>query len=60
METRRNTYRILEGKPEENRPLGRSRCRWKDNTKMNLREIVWIGFIWLRTGDSGGLLGTRQ
>jgi hypothetical protein len=32
------TYRILVGKPDGKRPLGRPRCRWEDNTKMDLRE----------------------
>jgi hypothetical protein len=36
-----NAYRILVGKPEGKRPLGRPRCRWVDNIKMNLREIGW-------------------
>jgi hypothetical protein len=35
----RNAYRILVGKPEGKRPLGRPRCRWVDNTKIYLREI---------------------
>jgi hypothetical protein len=35
----RNAYRILFGKPEEKRPLGRPRCRWVGNIKMDLREI---------------------
>jgi hypothetical protein len=35
----RNAYRILVGKPEEKRPLGRPRRRWVDNIKMDLREI---------------------
>jgi hypothetical protein len=34
-----NAYRILVGKPEGKRPLGRSRRRWVDNTKMGFREI---------------------
>jgi hypothetical protein len=42
MEVKRNTYRILVGKPEGNRPLGRSRRRWVDNIKVDLREIEWI------------------
>jgi hypothetical protein len=33
----------LVGKPEGKRPLGRLRCRWEDNIKMNLREIGWGG-----------------
>jgi hypothetical protein len=38
---KRNVCRILVGKPEEKRPLGRPRCRWMDNIKMDLREIGW-------------------
>jgi hypothetical protein len=45
---KRNVYRLLVGKPEGKRPLGRPRCRWIDNIKMNLLEIAlsvadWIG-----------------
>jgi hypothetical protein len=36
---KRNAYRILVGKLEEKRPLGRPRRRWVDNNKMGLREI---------------------
>jgi hypothetical protein len=36
-------YRILVGKPEGKRPLGRPRRRWVDNIKMDLREIEWDG-----------------
>jgi hypothetical protein len=36
---RRNACRILVGKPEEKRPLGRPRCRWMDNIKMDFREV---------------------
>jgi hypothetical protein len=43
---KRNAYRILVGKPEGKRPLGRQRRRWVDNTKMNLREIGWGGGDW--------------
>jgi hypothetical protein len=35
---KRNAYKILVRKPEEKRPLGRSRCRW-ENIKMDLSEI---------------------
>jgi hypothetical protein len=41
---KRNAYRILLGKPEGKRPLGRPRRRWMDNIKMDLREIRWYGF----------------
>jgi hypothetical protein len=39
MGEKRNAYRILVGNPEGRRPLGRPRCRWVDNIKMDLREI---------------------
>jgi hypothetical protein len=34
-------------KPERKRPLGRSRRRWGDNIKMNLREVGWDGMDWI-------------
>jgi hypothetical protein len=40
----KNAYRILIGKPEEKRPLGRPRRRWEDNIKMDLRERERIGW----------------
>jgi hypothetical protein len=40
---KRNAYRILVGKPEGKRPLGRPRRRWVDNFKMDLRETGWDG-----------------
>jgi hypothetical protein len=36
-----NAYRILVGKPEGKRPLGRPRRRWVNNIKMDLRDIGW-------------------
>jgi hypothetical protein len=36
-----NTYRILVGNPERKRPLGRRRCRWVDNIKMDRRAVGW-------------------
>jgi hypothetical protein len=38
---------ILVGKPEAQRPLGRSRCRWEENIIMDLREIGWEGVDWM-------------
>jgi hypothetical protein len=40
-------YRILAGKPQGKRPLGRPRRRWDGNINMDLREIVWDGMDWL-------------
>jgi hypothetical protein len=42
-----NAYRILVGKPEGKRPLGRARHRWVDNIKMDLREVGWEGRDWI-------------
>jgi hypothetical protein len=36
---RRDVYRVLVGKPEGKRPLGRPRRRWEDNIKMDLQEL---------------------
>jgi hypothetical protein len=43
MEEGRNVYRVLLGKLEGKRPLGRPRCRWEDGIKMDLGEIGWGG-----------------
>jgi hypothetical protein len=40
---KRTAYRILVGKLEGRRPLGRPRRKWVDNIKMDLREIDWNG-----------------
>jgi hypothetical protein len=55
---KRNACRILVGKPEGERPLGRQRRRCVNNIKPDLREngMVWIGLIWLKIGTSGWLL----
>jgi hypothetical protein len=37
----RVAYRVLVGRPEGRRPLGRPRCRWEDNIKMDLQEVGW-------------------
>jgi hypothetical protein len=42
-----NAYRILVGKPEGKRPLGRLRRMWVDNIKMDLRGIGWDGMDWI-------------
>jgi hypothetical protein len=43
----RNAYRLLVGKPETKRPLGRSGRSWVDNIKMDLGEIGWGGMDWI-------------
>jgi hypothetical protein len=43
----RGAYNILVGKPEGRRPLGRPRCRWEDNIKMNLDEIGYGDVDWI-------------
>jgi len=51
----RGAYRVLVGKPEGKRPLGRPRHRWVDNIKMDLQEVgcrytAWIGLAQNRDG----------
>ena len=46
MGKRRGAYRVLVGKPEVQRPLGRCRHRWEDNIKMDLQEVGWVGMDW--------------
>jgi hypothetical protein len=48
MEEKKNAYRLLVGKPERKRPLGRPRRRWVDNIRLDLGEVRlgdvdWIG-----------------
>jgi hypothetical protein len=54
----RNMYKVLVGKPNRKKPLGRPRRRWEDGIRMDLGEIGWGwgGLYWLRTGTGGGLL----
>jgi len=56
-----NTYKLLVGKSEVERPLRRPRRKWEHNIKVDLKECgkVWTGFILFRIGTSGGLLRTR-
>jgi hypothetical protein len=57
----RKVYKVLMGKTEGKRTLGRPKLRWYGGVKMGLRETgweggVWSGFTWIRTGTGGGLL----
>jgi hypothetical protein len=47
MEEKRNAYRLLVGKPERKKPLGRLRRRWVDNIRMDLVEVGWGGVDWI-------------
>jgi hypothetical protein len=47
MGEKRNAYKILVGKPEGKRPLGRPRRKWLYNIKVDLRETGWDGVDWL-------------
>jgi len=47
MGERRGVYRVLVGKPEGKRPLGRPRLRWEDNIKMDLQEVGCRGMDWI-------------
>jgi hypothetical protein len=47
MRTKRNPYRILVGKPDIKRPLGRPKCRCVYKIKIYLREIRWDGMDWI-------------
>jgi hypothetical protein len=44
---KRNAYRLLVGKPEGRRPLGRPRRRWVDNIGMDLVEVEWGDVDWI-------------
>jgi hypothetical protein len=55
----RGVHRVLVGKPEGKRPLGRPRRRWEDNIKMDGEEVgggCGTGWSWLRIGTGGGHL----
>jgi hypothetical protein len=45
---KRNAYRLLVGKPEGRRPLGRSRHRWEDLLEIGWGGVDWIGLAWDR------------
>jgi len=47
MEETSGVYRVLLGKPEGKRPLGRPRRRWEDNVKMDLQELGCVGMDWI-------------
>jgi hypothetical protein len=48
MGKRRCVYRVLLGKPEGKKPLGRPRNRWEDNMKIDFQEVVCGGMGWIK------------
>jgi len=50
---RRGVYRVLVGKPEGKRPLGRLRRRWEDNIKMDLQEVGCGAMAWIEVAQDG-------
>jgi hypothetical protein len=58
MGERRGEYRILVGRHEERTPLGRPRCRWEDDIKLDLLEVGWEGMDWIDLeGEVAGCCG---
>jgi hypothetical protein len=47
MGDRRGAYRVLVGRPDGKRPVGRPRHRWVDNIKMDLQYVGWVGMDWV-------------
>jgi hypothetical protein len=50
----RNVYRVLMGKSEGKRPLGRPRRRWEDGIRMDLRKIGWGSVDWIQLAPAAG------
>ena len=53
MGERNGVYRVLVGKPEGKRPLGRPRRRWEDNIKVDLQEVGCGGMGWIELAQDG-------
>jgi len=54
MGERRGVYRVLVGKPEGKRPLGRPKRWWEDNIKMDLQEVGCEGMDWIELAQNRG------
>jgi hypothetical protein len=52
----RSVYRVLVGRPEGERPLGRPRHKWEDNIKMDIKEIMIDGANWIVLAHDRGRL----
>jgi hypothetical protein len=51
MGERRDVYRMLEGKPDGKKPLGRPRHRWEDTIKMDLQKMGCGGMDWINVAQ---------
>jgi hypothetical protein len=56
----RNTHKILVGKPERKKLLGRTRRRWEDNIRMDLEEIGYDGLDWIPGSGLGSVAGSCE
>jgi hypothetical protein len=56
----RGVYRVLVGKPEGKRPLGRPRRRWEDNIKADLQEVGCRGMDWIEVAQDRELADTCE
>jgi hypothetical protein len=54
LKEKRNAYRLLVGKPEGRRPLGRPRHRWLDNIRMDLVQVGWSDVDWIGLAQDRG------
>ena len=54
MEEGKGVHKVLVGKPEGKRPLGRPRCRWEDNIKMDLEEVGGGCGDWMELAQDRG------
>jgi hypothetical protein len=52
MGERRGVYRVLVGKPDGKRPLGRPRHRWEDDIKIDLQEVGYGGMEWIELAQN--------
>jgi hypothetical protein len=60
MEKQRSMCRVLVGKPEGRRPLGRPRRRWEDNIRMDLQEVGCGGMDWIGLAQDRQVAGTCE
>jgi hypothetical protein len=56
----RGLYRVLVGKPEGKRPLGRHRCRWEDNIKADLQKVGCGDMYWIELAQERQATGNYE